>query len=191
VPYKKYFFQALLVILAEESDKIDAERRKQERLRGQKQIMISYKHTNPAKGITDGDFATRVKNALQAKGYTVWIDEKIHAGEDWRSNIAQAISESQAVIFICSPHSVQSMYCKEELYYASACKVPIFPLTYEDAFGSLQGGVKLILQRIQWTEFRAEQVSPCPGPVLGALSPGLGTAAAPSLHVTGPAFPWS
>ena len=36
------------------------------------------------------------------------------------------------------------------------CEVPIFPLQIGDAFQHLKGGVKLILQRIQWTDFQGD-----------------------------------
>jgi len=77
----------------------------------------------------------------------------IEAGKDWRNCIGKAIAESDAVLFIGSPLAVSSKYCKEELYYASALKVPIFPLCYKDFFMDLKGGVKLILGRIQAVNF--------------------------------------
>jgi hypothetical protein len=90
-----------------------------------------------------------------------WKDERrvaltmsgIKAGRDWRAEIGEAISNSQAVLFLLSPLAVASKYCKEELYYASSLKVPIFPLMHKNAFNDLNGGAKLILQRIQWEDF--------------------------------------
>ena len=43
----------------------------------------------------------------------MWIDRNITPGEDWRADIAHAIERSFAVVFVVSPFSVQSKYCKE------------------------------------------------------------------------------
>jgi len=74
---------------------------------------------------------------LAGAGYKVWIDKQIRPGNDWRAEIAQAkrcfnpnltpiqpdlssiltqaISNSQAVIFLVSQLSVQSKYCAFDL----------------------------------------------------------------------------
>ena len=115
-------------------------------LRTRPQVMISYRHT-------DGDFAQQLAVALRAAKYRVWIDTAITPGKDWRQEIALAIQSSIAVVFIVSPGSVNSKYCKEELYYASALRKPVFPVVLKDAFADLKGGMKTILQRIQWIQF--------------------------------------
>eukprot|EP00937_MAST-01D_sp_MAST-1D-sp2_P001110 g1110.t1 len=118
-------------------------------LRSKPHVMISYRHL-------DADFANRLHQQLQAAGFVVWIDTAITPGADWRQDIAAAIEKSIAVCFIISPGSVTSKYCKEELYYASALGKPIFPLVHTEAFDSMQGGVKTILQRIQWIRMDRE-----------------------------------
>merc|ERR1712054_575488 len=80
-------------------------------LRARPHVMISYSHS-------DTEFATKLVTALQNRRFKVWIDTAITPGEDWRQDIALAIQKSIAVIFIISPASVKSKYCKEELYYA-------------------------------------------------------------------------
>ena len=119
-------------------------------LRARPQIMISYRHT-------DGAFARRLELELQAVGFRVWIDTAITPGQDWRQDIAVAIQSSIAVVFVISPGSVTSKYCKEELYYASALQIPIFPVVCADAFADLRGAAKTILQRIQWIKFNPPQ----------------------------------
>jgi hypothetical protein len=54
-----------------------------------------------------------------------------------------------------TPKAVTSNYCKEEIFFASRLKKPIFPLVLEDSFSSMRGGIKTILQRIQWIEMGA------------------------------------
>jgi len=102
------------------------------------------------------DFAKRMETELTRKGYKVWIDSQIRQGYDWRSEIAEAIDNSDALIFCVSPLAVQSKYCKEELYFASGLKVPIFPVVkaeQDESFKALDGGAKVILQRLQWADF--------------------------------------
>lgn len=65
------------------------------------QVMISYKRQEQA-------FALRVKTALEATGrFRVWIDTQIRAGRAWRDEIAGAIEESVAVLFVMSERSLQ------------------------------------------------------------------------------------
>ena len=109
-------------------------------------IMISYSHK-------DLDFAIKLEKNLTLIGFKVWMDTEIIPGDDWRANIAKAIEKSLAVVFIMSPTSVKSKYCKEEIYYALNIKVPIFPIVYQDSWSALSKGIKLVLQRIQWIRF--------------------------------------
>lgn len=82
----------------------------------------------------------------------MWIDKSIRPGNDWRADIAEAIDRCTAFVFILSPHSLQSRYCREELYFAHVKAKPVFPILTEQVWGLLHGGVKLILQRIQWIQ---------------------------------------
>eukprot|EP00937_MAST-01D_sp_MAST-1D-sp2_P003642 g3642.t1 len=76
-------------------------------LRAKPHVMISYRHL-------DAEFAHKIEGALQRSGFKVWIDTAITPGEDWRQDIALAIKKSIAVVFIVTPASVRSRYCKEE-----------------------------------------------------------------------------
>ena len=110
--------------------------------RDRRQMFISYKHE-------DVEVADQVVNLLEARGWSVWIDKKgISAGSDWRNAIADGIKASVAMLFLVTPNAVRSKYCKEEVYYASCCKIPIFPLVITDPGDTVTGGMKLILSRI-------------------------------------------
>ena len=110
-----------------------------------KQIFISYKHK-------DVKAAETIVTYLEAQGWSVWIDkEGIKAGADWRGAIADGIKHSVALIFLVTPDSVTSKYCKEEVYFASCCKKAIFPVVIVNPGEALTGGMQLILSRIQWT----------------------------------------
>lgn len=140
--------QAMLQLLKAESDLLDREKCILEKRKEKSQVMISYKHK-------DEYFAHKLEKALKAAGIKVWIDDKIQNGADWRSEIGQAIMHSEAVLFCMSPDACASKYCREEVYFASSCKVPIFPMQYKSAWDELMKtkGLKAILQRIQFTNF--------------------------------------
>ena len=63
---------------------------------------------------------------LRRAGFNVWVDKQIQGGHDWRDDIAVAIQNATAVLFVVSPPSVQSRYCAEEVCYASALEKPIW-----------------------------------------------------------------
>lgn len=112
-------------------------------------VMISYKRQ-------EKEFAVRVRDALAETGkFRVWVDTQIRVGRAWREEIAAAIEESVGVVFVLSPLSLQSRYCREELYYAVATRTPIYPLMLEDPGTALKGGLRMLLQRIQWVDFVA------------------------------------
>ena len=107
--------------LKDEKDSLMAAKQKASDLKDMNQIMISYKHA-------DTQAATVIATKFKELGFNVWIDEKIRAGKDWRNEIAEAIRNAIAVIFVVSELSVTSKYCKEEIYFARNTGVPIFPL---------------------------------------------------------------
>jgi WD40 repeat protein len=73
-------------------------------------VFISYsRRTEPA-------FVDRLEEALKARNLTSWVDrEGILPSSPWRAEIEQAILEAQAVLFVISPASVASPYCRAEL----------------------------------------------------------------------------
>jgi hypothetical protein len=134
---------------------VEAAARKSKKKKKKVQVMISYSHA-------DEVFAFEVENNLKKTGvFDVWIDRQgIRAGEDWRGEIAEAIQDSLCVIFIVTAKSISSKYCHEELYFAKVCGVPIQPINPEGGvFQELQGGLRMILQRIQWIDFTAANIA--------------------------------
>eukprot|EP00656_Telonema_subtile_P011760 TRINITY_DN15855_c0_g1_i2.p1 TRINITY_DN15855_c0_g1~~TRINITY_DN15855_c0_g1_i2.p1 ORF type:complete len:675 (-),score=151.06 TRINITY_DN15855_c0_g1_i2:62-2086(-) len=105
-------------------------------------IMISYKHQ-------DQERAIQIQKQFESLGFQVWIDLDIRAGKDWRADIAKAISSAHAVIFLMSPKSVTSPYCREEIYYAVSEDKPVYTIVLDQAWEQLSGGLKLVLMRFQ------------------------------------------
>ena len=77
-----------------------------------KQVFLSYSHA-------DKHFSRGVEIALdKSESFKAWVDRSIRAGQDWRGEIADAILRSSALVFILSPNSATSRYCREEIYFA-------------------------------------------------------------------------
>ncbi len=76
------------------------------------EVFISYSRT-------DADFARWLNEELQLNGRTTWFDqESIPAGSDFGKEINNGIETSDNFLFILSPASISSPYCKEEVLHA-------------------------------------------------------------------------
>ncbi|MEM8615124.1 MAG: TIR domain-containing protein, partial [Cyanobacteria bacterium P01_H01_bin.105] len=77
-------------------------------------VFISYSSA-------DADIARRLNNALQSQGKTTWFDQKsIAAGTaNFQREIYQGIEISDNFLFILSPRSVHSPYCKLEVEHGA------------------------------------------------------------------------
>ncbi len=76
------------------------------------EVFISYSRT-------DGDFARWLNEELQLNGRTTWFDQEcIPAGSDFGLEIKNGIETSDNFLFILSPASISSPYCKDEVLHA-------------------------------------------------------------------------
>lgn len=74
----------------------------------------------------------QLRSALDARGKVVWLDaEDIVAGENWRARITRAIEACNAFLFVLSPASVRSTYCRQELDQAIALQKLIIPVYHK------------------------------------------------------------
>lgn len=75
-------------------------------------VFISYSRRDKA-------FAQQVVTALTDQHYDVWVDfEDIPFATDWWEEICAGIESADAVIFIISPDSLESDYCRLEVNHA-------------------------------------------------------------------------
>lgn len=79
----------------------------------------------------DQQFVRTLVEALQQEKVNVWIDYlSIKPGEEWASVIENALTESDALIVVISPNSVESPYVRGEYRLALERGIPVLPVGY-------------------------------------------------------------
>lgn len=78
---------------------------------------------------TDLRFVRRLHAALEERGRSTWVDwERIPPAAAWQVEIARAIDESEAFVFVLSPDAVTSEVCLAELEVAVAAGKRVVPV---------------------------------------------------------------
>ena len=68
---------------------------------------------------------------LKSRGITLWFDEGLTPGANWRDQLASTIDESAGLLFFASEGSLKSPYCKEEIDYALRRDKPVLTIYSE------------------------------------------------------------
>ncbi len=86
--------------------------------------------------IDSKDFAVALHQRLKELGYSVWLDQTdIPFAVNYQTHIDRSIEKCHNLIFIISPHSVNSRYCTEELEQALRYHKRIIPLMHVGQIG--------------------------------------------------------
>ncbi|KAH9144434.1 hypothetical protein AeRB84_011619 [Aphanomyces euteiches] len=89
---------------------------------GQRDVMISYCHSHRG-------FATKVRQSLEDRYITTWIDQLdptgIGGGSEWREEIARGILGASVVLAVLSEDYPQSQWCMKELAFAKQHNIPV------------------------------------------------------------------
>lgn len=109
-------------------------------------IFISYSRV-------DQVYARSVADTLQARGFDVWIDDRIDYGDRWWQTIVAAIRDCGAFIVIMSPDAERSEWAEREILVAQREHKPIFPLL-------LRGREFALLITTQFADVTAGQLPP-------------------------------
>lgn len=73
--------------------------------------------------------AEQIRQSLLRRGITVWnYRTDIETSQNYHSAISQGIEEADNLIFVLSPHSVESPYCRQELENAVKLQKRIIPV---------------------------------------------------------------
>ena len=79
------------------------------------------------------EFAIKLQNNLNKNGFQVWFDfNDIPLGVDFQNQIDDGIEKAENFLFVISPHSINSPYCRKEIELAIKCNKRIIPLLHVD-----------------------------------------------------------
>lgn len=104
----------LELLAADDAAKVAAEARKFD-------VFLSYAHS-------DAPLAAGLKASLEARGVRCWFDaQQLVAGADWRTEIGRGLAASKAVVFLATPKSVASPWCRKELLLGRSLGLLVCP----------------------------------------------------------------
>ena len=101
----------------------------------------------PQKCIQDYQKILPILKLLHNKGYRIWYDKGIEWGSEWPDTIAKHLSDSTICMAFHSVTSVQSLNCRQEIYYAIKQKKSILSVYLDDV--NLCEGLDMQLSPIQ------------------------------------------
>lgn len=74
----------------------------------------------------DKPYCIRIIETLHA--HDVWYDQRLYAGQDWWKEILRRLEWCEVFLYLLSPDSVTSQYCRRELELALRLKRDIIPV---------------------------------------------------------------
>ena len=111
-------------------------------------VFISYSRA-------DSDLARKLNDALQMQGKTTWFDqESIASGSDFKQEIQLGIKACDNFLFILSPRSVNSPYCKDEVEYAASLSKRFVTVLHQPVDSA---DLHPELAKTQWIDFNQNQ----------------------------------
>jgi tetratricopeptide (TPR) repeat protein len=110
-------------------------------------VFISYKHDE------DSVFAELLIHKIKDAGFETWRDhDQIQPGEDWRTEIDQAIKSSLALVVIMTPAAKTSEYITYEWAFALGVGIRVIPVLHKKT--ELHPRLK-ILQFLDFTNWKS------------------------------------
>ena len=102
----------------------------------------------------DSKLMRRIRNDLVAEGLEVWTDESLITGsQSWKQQVERALEDAPALVVILTPNAKSSDWVREEMDYAEAHEVRIFPIL---AAGTTKSSVPFGFITAQWVDIRRE-----------------------------------
>jgi WD40 repeat protein len=111
-------------------------------------VFISYSRA-------DSDLARKLNDELQLQGKRTWFDqESIASGADFAQEINGGIQACDNFLFILSPRSVNSPYCKDEVEYAAGLNKRFVTVLHREVNSD---ELHRELAKVQWIDFNQNQ----------------------------------
>ena len=118
-------------------------------------IFISYSHA-------DKDRVLSVVAAMEARGYNVWYDEHIHAGEQWTAELAEKIACCEIFMPFISRNFRDSDNCMDELQHAKRDNRNIVPVRLNLERELFSEELKFLLENSQGAPIPMDDREPKP-----------------------------
>jgi formylglycine-generating enzyme required for sulfatase activity len=80
--------------------------------------------------------------------HDVWYDNRLHAGQQWWDQIRRRLEWCDGFVYLLSPDSVQSKYCRKEFEIAQSLGKPVFPVLIQ-----ARTPIPADLEHIQYVDF--------------------------------------
>ena len=75
----------------------------------------------------DRPFCEQIVETLES-AHEVWFDKRLHAGKKWWDQITGRLAWCEGFVYLLSPESVESEYCRKEYAIADGAGKAIFPV---------------------------------------------------------------
>ena len=110
-------------------------------------IFISYSHKDKA-------YVSKLYEALTARGFDAWIDDRIDYGSEWPREIERRLDACDALVLVMTPQAHGSEWVHNELSRAQRLRKPVFPLLLEGE------GPWLSVEAKQYVDVRGKRLPP-------------------------------
>lgn len=112
-------------------------------------VFLSHSHA-------DALLAGRVRKALAESGFELWDPQRdILPGDNWASEVAHALEESDAMVVLLTPAAARSPSVKREIEYALGAKNysnRLIPVVVGNREGLPADEIPWIVRRMRWFE---------------------------------------
>ena len=92
-------------------------------------VFITYSHKETAE---KDQLITRLAVMIRQELITIWNDNEILPGDDWREDISQNLNDSDILLYLVSAASLDSENCNKELSEALNVDRKVIPIILED-----------------------------------------------------------
>jgi tetratricopeptide (TPR) repeat protein len=101
------------------------------------------------------NFVRRLCDELEAAGLHPWVDvDGVYGGEEFWPEICKAIDAATALVYVISPHSAASPYCRREVDRAIAARKRVVPVCRTEVEAAL---LPPEVASRQWIFFRGDE----------------------------------
>ncbi len=121
------------------------------------QLFVTYARESVAE-------VQKLAEILGAGGHSVWFDDQLMPGEDWKQELGEAIERCDAYLYALSSAALESDWCQWEFATAVRLHKPVIPMLLEPEVSLPQA-----LERLQYADFTQGVTPLSVAKLMGAL----------------------